>query len=134
MSIAAPEAGLRAIPEVRAALGFLVLFLGTPLAQRAPGGTDAALLGAAVIVAVTAALVPLRLAALVAASGWALVTGFLVNGDGSLTFGHTDLAHLAVLLGAAVTVRVCARGDRRSRHRTASAPLVRIPSRNHVHV
>lgn len=57
---------------------------------------------------------PLRYATLTGLTGWALLTGFVVNVGGQLTFDAGDLRHLALLLAlscaASVLVRPPGRG------------------------
>jgi hypothetical protein len=93
---------LRAVPEVRAALAVGLLFVLTPVGQRLDVSVNLAL--AVVVAAALAAALPGRLAVLVAGTGWALVTGFLVNGSGVLTFGGRDLVHLGLVVGVTAAV------------------------------
>jgi hypothetical protein len=63
--------------------------------------------GVAVLLTVTAlsSLALSRPAALLlGASGWALATGFLVNGLGALTFAADDLVRLGVYLSTAIVL------------------------------
>ncbi len=68
--------------------------------------------------AIAALSVPFGYAALLGLSGWGLLTGFVVNVGGQLTFAATDLDHLAVLVTLSVAVAVL-RPQRASRMRAA---------------
>ena len=87
------------LDEVRAGLAAGLLFLLTPVGERLQVGVDPAL--AVVVVVTMAVALAGRWAVLVVAAGWGLVTGFVVNTSGVLTFGVHDLARLGVVAGAA---------------------------------
>ena len=76
--------------------------MGVLVAAHAP-----TLVGVAVLLVVTALAspaLPRAAAALLGVSGWALATGFLVNGLGQLTFSGADLARLGTYAGVAVVL------------------------------
>jgi hypothetical protein len=104
---------------VRAALAAGCLFVLTPLGQRLDVGVDLAL--AVTVAAAAAAALPGRLAVLVAATGWALATGFLVNSSGVLTFGDHDLVHLGLAVGVTAAVSMLRRRPARPWTRRPSA-------------
>ena len=56
--------------------------------------------------ALLALAVPLGYAALLGLSGWGLLTGFVVNTGGQLTFAASDLERLALLVAASTAVAV----------------------------
>jgi hypothetical protein len=65
------------------------------------------------VAALGATLTP-RYAALLAISAWAILTGFVINAYGVLTFGHLELALLAELFALTVGASLLSRRVRRS--------------------
>lgn len=105
------ESLVASVPAARAALGAGAVTVVTAVGKALGLGLgDLPVL--AVVVGVTAIVVPLGYALLVAATGWAMLTGFAVNTGGRLTFSGADLRHLALL--AAVAAGAWALGARRA--------------------
>jgi hypothetical protein len=97
--------GLGTLPQVRTAALAGASFVAVTVAHVAHAAPVDGLLVAAVLVVVAACLLPLRHVVVVATTGWALVTGFVVNAGGQLTDHGPDLVRLAVLVAVAVVAR-----------------------------
>lgn len=114
-------------------IGFLGLIAVTLGSAFTTAGDVAALVGVLVVLALTAPRTTIVGAALLTAAGWGLLTGFVVNRYGELTFAPSDLRHLAALVGVVtlafgvgqtsrlVRGRWSARGHRRSASSASSA-------------
>lgn len=103
------ESLVASVPAVRAALGAAAVTVVTAVAVRlGAGAVD--LPAVLVVVAATALTVPLGYGLLVAVTGWAMLTGFVVNTAGTLTFHHGDLGHLALLAGVGLAAWTLGRG------------------------
>ncbi|MGH3333292.1 MAG: hypothetical protein ACRDPJ_18485 [Nocardioidaceae bacterium] len=70
---------------------------------------------ASVVVLVSIAT-PVGVGGMVGATSWAFYTGFVENSYGSLTFHHTDLTRLMVLVGAGAVAACVVRRRRPSPH------------------
>lgn len=116
------ESLVASVPAVRAALGAAAVTVATAVVSRiGPGAIDLPAL--LVVVAATALTVPIGYALLVAITGWAMLTGFVVNAAGTLTFHRDDLGHLALLVAAAVAASALAGRTAGAVTPRASAPL-----------
>jgi len=86
------------------------------------------LLGYGACCGLAALALPLRYAALTGVTGWAFLTGFVVNADGSLTFARGDLEHLAMLLVLSAALSV-ARSSRTAHAESAKESAEVSPGR-----
>jgi len=103
---------LKRVVAVRAGIFGAVLFVEAAVFTRAGVGVLTGLLGTIATCVAAAVLLTLGYALLVGTTGWALLTGFVVNADGALTFGGGDLRHLAILLGLSAATSVLAEHHR----------------------
>jgi uncharacterized membrane protein len=103
-------AGLALMPslirlvEVRAAIAFAGLLALAALATACHLGVTTGLLAYLGACCAAALSLTVGYAALVAGSGWACLTGFVVNHTGALTFHQPDLQHLALLMATALVL------------------------------
>lgn len=100
------EPHLTDVAAVRAGLGFGVLLTLAAAMAQAHADVSAGLIGFLSATAMAALAVPLGYAALLGLSAWGLLTGFVVNAGGQLTFAASDLTHLALLVVLAVAAAV----------------------------
>ena len=100
------ESRLSELAAVRAGLGFVGLLALAAVLARTHADLDTGLIGFLGAGALLALAVPLGYAALLGLSGWGLLTGFVVNAGGQLTFAASDLEHLALLVAASTAVAV----------------------------
>ena len=116
------ESRLSELAAVRAGLGFVGLLALAAVLARTHADLDTGLIGFLGAGALLALTVPLGYAALLGLSGWGLLTGFVVNAGGQLTFAASDLEHLALLVAASTAVAVLRPRARRPPVRRVSAP------------
>lgn len=100
---------LSAVRAGWAGAGMLIL---AAVFVQADVGLLTGLLGYLAACGLAALALPVRYAVLVGLTGWAFLTGFVVNVGGQLTFAGGDLRHLALLLALPAAVSVLAHGSR----------------------
>jgi hypothetical protein len=93
---------------VRAGMAGAAMFALAAVFTTLRVGLLVGLLGYVGCCGLAALALPLRYAVLTGLTGWAFLTGFVVNVDGQLTFGAGDLRHLALLLALSSAVSVLA--------------------------
>lgn len=114
------EPRLTDLAAVRAGLGFVVLLALAAVFTRTHVDITTGLIGYLGACSLAALTVPFGYATLLGLSGWGLLTGFVVNAGGQLTFATSDLGHLAVLVMLSAAVAVL-RPQRAARSRSAGA-------------
>ncbi|MEP9383995.1 hypothetical protein [Nocardioides sp. KR10-350] len=100
---------------VRAGLAAAMMLALSAVFVQLHVGLLVGLLGYVGSCGLAALLLPLRYAVLTGLTGWALLTGFVVNVGGRLTFASGDLQHLAVLIALSAAVSVSRPAGRRAR-------------------
>lgn len=98
MAAALEQTGVR----LGVAGGVEYVAMGVLVAAHAPSPAGVAVL--LVVTALACPVLPRPAALLLGVTGWALATGFLVNGLGQLTFGGADLLRLAAYAGVAAVL------------------------------
>ncbi|MBO0691764.1 MAG: hypothetical protein J2P58_02605 [Acidimicrobiaceae bacterium] len=93
---------------VRAGVAAGAMFVLAAVFTSLQVGLLVGLVGYVACCGLAALALPLRYAVLTGLTGWAFLTGFVVNVDGQLTFAPADLRHLALLLALSAAVSVCA--------------------------
>jgi hypothetical protein len=112
---------LSTVPDVRFGGAVGLLFAATAVCQHLVPTADGGLV-LATIVALTSLTLPARYAVGLAASAWALLTGFFVNVGGQLTFSSDDVRRALVLVVVATVAATLGKVSAHRGTRTSSRP------------
>jgi len=100
---------------VRAGVAEAAMFALAALFARLGVGVVTGVLAYAACCVLAGIVLTVGWACAVGVSGWAFLTGFVVNAYGRLTFAQSDLEHLALLLALSAAVSLLRPGSQRSR-------------------
>lgn len=100
------EPHLSDVAAVRAGFGFGALLSLAAVMTRTHADLHVGMIGFLGGAALSALAVPLGYSALLGLSAWGLLTGFVVNTGGQLTFAGSDLLRLALLVALSMSVAV----------------------------
>jgi hypothetical protein len=113
------------LPEVRLGIAVAAAFVSATALHVTHVQLWAGVTTMLLVVTVGAAALPVRFGLCLGAAGWGLLTGFLVNSGGQLTFDGPDLQRLGLLVVAGALVSAgfaVGRGSRAYTARSSRSP------------